>query len=115
MIPLAADGAVAFIKHRIEKFRLKREPYCNIQWLPKYGLFPFEENDIRSAFASGAILVDDEPYISLRQFNRTVARMIAARLKGLNKEFDIAEVTEVGIEKHLIRLMDDYKELMKVA
>lgn len=114
MVPLAADGAVAFVRHRIKKFRLTNDPYKGIPWLAADSLFPFDEADILKAFASGVFL-DDQPYISLRQFNRTIAGMLSARLKALDKEFDISKCPEADRGKYVIRLMDDYKELMKVA
>ena len=109
--PLSAEGAVAFIRHRITEFRVK--PESQATWISKFSLFPFEENDIRSAFATGKIFDQVQgDTVALRDFSVMVTRMLAKKLDALGEEFDINQVAEAEVENHIIWLSKEYNELV---
>jgi hypothetical protein len=81
--------------------------------LESYPLFPFDEDDIRSAFDSSAILeYVPEDTVSLRQFSVILNKLISERLDELDDEFDITQVTEKQTEEYLLRLSREYKRLV---
>jgi len=114
MRPLSANWAVGFVQHRVSEFRNTFiPPQAEPTWLKTYPLFPFVEDDIRSAFDSNAILnLVPEDTVSLRQFGGILNEILAERLEELDDDFDIKEVPEPQIEEHLLSLSSAYKRLV---
>ena len=112
MRPLSANWAVAFVKHRINLFR---DMTVKAPWMKTYPLFPFDEDDIRSAFDSNAILglISEEDTVSLQQFSVILSGMLAERLDALDDDFNITVVPENDIQGHLLRLSTEYKRLVE--
>ncbi|MBC8029115.1 MAG: hypothetical protein H7Z16_03310 [Pyrinomonadaceae bacterium] len=110
MLPLSADWAVSFVKHRIDAFR---DSDVKVPWLAKYPLFPFSEKDISGAFASNKVLgLVSGDSISLKQFAVILDRMISSRLQTLPADFDISEVAEKDVKTHLLPLSREYERLV---
>jgi len=106
---LSANDAVAFVKHRITEFRV---PAPNQPpWIAAHGLYPFDEEDIRSAFAGG-VLLNNLDTIALRDFSVMISQMLMNKLDALDEEFDITTLPEAEIGTHKIWLSKEYNELM---
>lgn len=115
MRPLSSDGALNFIKCRLGEFRVAfGNPGAEPPWLKTYPLFPFFEQDIRSAFDSNAVLgLVDGDTVSLRQFGGILNGILTQRLYELDDEFDITTVAEDKIKEHLLSLSSGYNRLVE--
>ncbi|HWW86022.1 MAG TPA: hypothetical protein VNZ26_20640 [Vicinamibacterales bacterium] len=110
MPPLSADSAVAFVKERVSRFRT--DPQSSPPWLGQHALFPFAEDDIRSAFSSGSILTRvGANTVAIRDFAVMANRMLAKRLEALDDDFDIARQQTMDVS-HFVSLSDGYKDLV---
>jgi len=109
MRALSEEDAVAFIKHRINEFRVPREN--RPPWLEDDSLFPFNEDDIRSAFARG-IFYQDADTVALRDFSVMVNKMLTRKLDAMDDDFDITQNTEAEVRAYMIWLAEAYNELV---
>jgi hypothetical protein len=108
---LSPDAAIAFVRKRIDHFRAVLPPA-----LAAYPLFPFDENDLRTAVTTGGIAgASHQGPVTIRQLSLVLHKALRARLVELTQGapgFNVAALSAAAGAQQLIKIAAVYRTLV---